>query len=52
MFVIHYNIHCINNFLPYYAYANSEESGKSHVYSMSTWSMITFCTLGIECLSG
>ena len=25
--VIHHNIHYINNFLPYYAYASSEESG-------------------------
>ena len=25
-------------------YVNSEESGKSHVYSISTWSMITFHT--------
>ena len=39
VFVIHYNIHCINDFLPYYAYANSEESGKSHViqYLHSLW---------------
>ena len=42
--VIPCNIHCINNFLPYYAYASSEESGKLHVYSMPTWSMITFHT--------
>ena len=44
---IHYNIHCINNFLPYYAYASSEESGKSRVYPMSTWYMITFHKLGV-----
>ena len=43
MLVIHYNIHCINNFLPYCnAYASSEESGKLHVYSKYTWSMIRF----------
>ena len=29
---VHYHLHCINNFLPYYAYASSEESGKLHVY--------------------
>ena len=28
-------------------YASSEESGKSRVYSMSTWSMITFHKLGV-----
>ena len=40
--VIHYNIHSINNFLPYYAYANSEGSGKLRSYARSTWSMFTF----------
>ena len=45
--VIHYNIHCINNFRQYYAYASSEESGKFRVYSLFTWSMITFHTLGV-----
>ena len=43
--VIHYNIHCINIFLAYYAYANSEESGTLRFYSRSTWSMISFHTL-------
>ena len=45
--VIRCNIHCINNFLPYYAYANSEESGKLHSYSSSTWSIIKFHTLDV-----
>ena len=31
----------INNFLPYYAYANSEDSGKFRSYLRSTWFMIT-----------
>ena len=34
---IHYNIHCTNNLLPYYAFASSEKPGKL----MSTWSMTT-----------
>ena len=46
--VTHCNIHCINNFLPYFAYAISEESGKLCSYSRSTWSMSTFHTLDVS----
>ena len=46
-FVIHCNIHCIKNFLPYYAHANSEESGKLCSYPRSTWSMVTFHILDV-----
>ena len=33
---IHYNIQytCIRNFFPYYAYANSEESGKLFLFKV------------------